>query len=244
MVRTLKSRLRKYFWKMLKVRWTLNSDINIIIENDNDWFVFNEIFTNREYDRVFEWLPEKINNPLVLDLGANVGYFALRMADEFLARKIKDFTLYSIEASSHNYEQLQLRVNQDQLIGKCNAIHSLVGYKQGSSFLTTQTDHFGYHINGKDDGAEKVNFINIEDMLRNDPRRITLLKCDIEGSEQIFLSEYGLLLKNTDLAIFEFHGGECDVEICRKYLANAGLEYIETLKTDPRYKTSVEIFKR
>ena len=79
----------------------------VTVENDNDWFVFNEIFTNKEYDKVFESLPRSIKNPLVLDLGANVGYFTIHVADELLLRDIRDFTFYSIEASSHNYRQLR-----------------------------------------------------------------------------------------------------------------------------------------
>ena len=72
MLNAVRSRLRRYFWKKLKARWKLNSGIMVTVENDNDWFVFNEIFTNKEYDKVFESLPRSIKNPLVLDLGANV----------------------------------------------------------------------------------------------------------------------------------------------------------------------------
>ena len=245
MIRKLKTRARNYFWKVLKAKWKLNSGIELIIENDNDWFVFNEIFTNKEYDDVFQLLPPgDINNPLVLDLGANVGYFALHMANEFLLREVRNFTLYSIEASSENYKQLNKRVSQLPLANRCRAIHGLVGYKQGSSFLSIQTDHFGYQLKKDNINGEKTDFIDIEDLLKDDNRRIALLKCDIEGSEEIFLAEYCSLLQRTDLAIFEFHAGDCNVSQCKEYITNAGLMYVKTVKNDDRYKTSVEIFKR
>jgi len=52
-IRDIKNYLRNRIWVFLKARWKLRSGLSMVIANDNDWFVFNEIFTNKEYDRAF-----------------------------------------------------------------------------------------------------------------------------------------------------------------------------------------------
>jgi len=245
LIRNIKTEGRKYLWKILKLKWRLKTGIQAYVKSDNDWFVFNEIFTDQEYDEVFQLLPDTgIRDPLVLDLGANVGYFSVRMAHELLMRRMTDFTIYAIEASEENYTELLSRTNQPFLVNRCKPIHGLVGQKNGFSFLNTNTDHFGYHIEKNNTTGEKTSFIDIEKLLEKDDRRITLLKCDIEGSEEIFLNEYTHLLQKTDLSIFEFHADACNIPQCRKYLEESGLKYLKTVKTIHKYQTTVEIFKR
>ena len=247
MIRKLKTQGRKFLWKVLKSKWRLKTGLLVYIKSDNDWFVFNEIFTDQEYDEVFQLLPANgLRNPLILDLGANVGYFTVRIAHELLLRKMTDFTIYSIEASGDNYNEILNRTNQPIVVNRCKPIHGLVGQKHGFSFLNTGTDHFGYYIdrNGSKGKGERTPYIDIDELLKDDERRITLLKCDIEGSEEVFLSTYGTLLHRTDLSIFEFHEDACDIPQCRRYLEEAGLKYFKTVKRIQQYKTTVEIFKR
>ena len=53
--------------------------------------------------------------------------------------------------------------------------------------------------------------------------RVDLLKCDIEGAEELFLRNYPELLRRMHRAVFEFHHAQCDVPHCRDLLAQAGL---------------------
>jgi len=244
MFNNIKKYIRIYVWKLLKVKWKLSSGIELKIDNDNDWLIFNEIFTNGEYDKVFEFLNLDKPKPIIVDLGANVGYFTLKVMDYLLQRGIQDFKVYSIEASSNNFFQLKNRMCQKILEGKYKLIHGLIGYKSGSSVLSTQTDHFGYQVTKDAKIGERTDFVDIENILQNDEGRINLLKCDIEGSEEIFLESYPLLLERIDLAVFEFHAGASNIDLCREYLQKAGLKYNITLRTNSHYRTSVEIFRR
>jgi hypothetical protein len=53
--------------------------------------------------------------------------------------------------------------------------------------------------------------------------RISLLKCDIEGAEQLFLEVYRDLLLRVDAAVIEFHLDRCDIRTCFQHLRDAGL---------------------
>ena len=60
---------------------------------------------------------------------------------------------------------------------------------------------------------------------------IALLKCDIEGADELFLSLYPDLLRRVDAAVVELHHLFCSPARCRELLAQAGLNRVRVLKT-------------
>lgn len=246
MLRDLKNNIRDKVWVFLKAAWKLQSGLSVVVQNDSDWFVFNEIFTNKEYDKALALLlHSRPVNPLVLDLGANVGYFSLKVADELQVAGISQFRIIAVEASAPNFATLSSRLKQPLLKDKITTICGLVGYKTGESFIAFSKQHYG---NAASDAPAKTThraeYIDVEKLLPDTQTRISLLKCDIEGSEEIFLKEYSQLLNRVDHAVFEFHADSCNVDNCRKLLGKAGLSSKGIIKTDPVYSTSVEIFSR
>ena len=74
------------------------------------------------------------------------------------------------------------------------------------------------------------------------PFSINLLKCDIEGSEELFFDSYPQLLRRVDLIVVEFHPHLNDVSRCRRLLSGAGLDHHRSLRV---YSDgSVEVFAR
>ena len=246
-MRKLKNRLRNKIWVFLKARWKLLSGLNIVVENDSDWFVYNEIFANKEYDSaLLHLLNDHSKRPLIIDLGANVGYFTLKVADELIQAGVHDFEIISLEASPANYQPLQQRTGQDLLKGKVKAFLGLAGYRTGSHTILHSEQHYGHSALADRRNARSVtiDYLDIEKLIVDNERRIDFLKCDIEGSEEIFINEYPGILQRVEHAVFEFHAGECDVNRCRQLLAVAGLLSKGVIKEDPAFKTSVEIFSR
>lgn len=243
----MKNKLRNKIWTFLKTKWKLRSGLEIIIENDSDWFVFNEIFANKEYDEALALLLEtRPARPLILDLGANVGYFTLKVADELNQAGIQDFEIIAVEASPSNYDALKKRLKQGLLKGKAKAFFGLAGYRRGSHAVLHSQQHYGHSAVSEptDSGRINVDFIDIEKILPNTSQKIDFLKCDIEGSEEIFINEYLTMLKRVENAVFEFHAGECDVERCRTLLKSTGLLSKGIIKEDISFRTTVEIFSR
>jgi FkbM family methyltransferase len=244
-LRTLKNAIRNKTWVFLKAKWKLRSGVEVVVKNDSDWFVFNEIFTNGEYEKALRlFLSKQLTNPLVLDLGANVGYFSIKMADELLYAGISNFSIVAIEASPYNYSVLQERLNQKPIAQKIKALWGLAGYKTGAEEIIHSTEHYGHSTKSDSIGeTRKVSYVNIEELVPSNSK-IDFLKCDIEGSEEIFINEYQELLNRVETAVFEFHANECNVENCRVMLQAAGLFSVGVLKTEEVYKTSVELFMR
>lgn len=245
MLRKIKSEIRTYFWKLLKLTFKLKSGLLVTVNNDTDFIVFQEIFINKEYETAINsFLNQDLKDPLILDLGANVGYFSLRISDELLLKNVDKFSSYCIEASVNNFKTLLKRIDQPLLKDKISAVRGLAGFKNGSSFLSTNTVHFGYGVTTKKLKSEEVEYINIEELIGDDNRPVAFLKCDIEGSEEDFLSSYPSLLQRTMMAVIEFHHNAINFDKCSEYLSNAGLNHVTVLNTDSRYNTSVRFYQR
>lgn len=246
-IRELKTALRCRAWELLKVRWKLNSGISISIENDNDWFVYNEIFANKEYDQALAFFLNKMPpKPVVLDLGANVGFFTLKIADEMFQAGVKDFSIIALEADSSNYNILNKRIDQPLIRSRVKSYWGLAGYKTGSHALLKSNEHYGHSaaFDTPLKTGDKVEYIDVEKLLGDTVTSIDFIKCDIEGSEEIFIRENLSLFERTVHCVFEFHAGECDVANCRNMLARAGLRSKGVIKEESKYKTSVEVFSR
>ena len=73
-------------------------------------------------------------------------------------------------------------------------------------------------------------------------RAVDLLKCDIEGAEELVIDNYPDLLRRTRLAIFEFHLDRIDYNQCIAKISACGLCHRTHLQGD-KY-TKVELFRR
>jgi FkbM family methyltransferase len=247
-IRTVKNRVRNKAWVFLKAKWQLLSGLSIVVKNDSDWFVYNEIFVNKEYDEALHVLLSNLpKEPLVLDLGANVGYFTIRIADELLRTGCKDFRIVALEGTPQNHAVLSQRTSQPLLQNKVTTFCGLAGYKSGTHAITYSADHYGHSsVSAKPEppkGTSLVSYLDIEKLIPAN-ERVSFLKCDIEGSEEIFISQYQDLLQRVEIAVFEFHARECDIGNCRTMLRNAGLHSLGTIKKDSSFDTSVEMFGR
>lgn len=243
---SLKNRLRKFVWMRLNPSWTLNSGIFIRVLNYNDWMIYNDIFVEREYDAAIEdlLLESDASRPLqVLDLGGNVGFFTLRLAHLLLQAGRTDFRVTMVEGSPSTYPELleRLGANKELLGDRVTALHGLAGNRTGEGQIVQGVAHGENTIFGETSGGARVPFLDLEKLAGNWPR-IDLLKCDIEGAEEIFLGNYPNLLAKTDRAVFEFHHDKCDVPHCRQLLADAGLNPAKTIREFGN--CTVELFSR
>ena len=244
---SLKNRLRKFVWMRLNPSWTLNSGLIIRVLNYNDWMIYNDIFVEREYDAAIEDLlhdnPDSSRPVQVLDLGGNVGFFTLRLAHLLLQAGRTNFRVTMVEGSPSTYAELRERLgaNKEKLGDRVTAVHGLVGNRTGEGQIVQGVAHGENTIFGDASRGARVSFIDLGTLAGSWPR-IDLLKCDIEGAEEIFLGNYADLLAKTDRAVFEFHHDKCDVAHCRRLLADAGLSPAKTIREFGH--CSVELFLR
>lgn len=244
---SLKNRLRKFVWMRLNPSWRLNSGVLIRVLNYNDWIIYNDIFVEGEYDAAIDDLLQDSRDwsrPVqVLDLGGNVGFFTLRLAHLFLRAERANFRVTMVEGSPSTYAELRERLgaNEEELRDRVTAVHGLVGNRTGEGQIGQSFVHGENTILGEGSRGARVSFVDLGE-LAGTWQRIDLLKCDIEGAEELFLGNYADLLAKTDRAVLEFHHDKCDIANCRRLLADAGLEPAKIIREFGR--CSVELFLR
>lgn len=217
-----------------------------------DWHVFGELFVNAEYDPALEPIvaADAGRDALVLDLGANVGFFTLRAIARWRARqRTGRLRVIAVEGAPTTAATLRRRLDavpagDDVAV----SVHrALVGRRSGSATIHTVG---GFHAVStvvatsevtRAGTAVQVPFVDLEAIVPAGAR-IDLLKCDIEGSEETFLASYPALLRRVERAVLEFHPQLCDVPRCRALLAEAGLERVHVQRADATQ--SVEHFGR
>jgi FkbM family methyltransferase len=234
--------VKDFVWRWLTTRmhlsWRLPSGVRAVVRSYVDWCTFNELFASGEYDAAIKATLEEAprGEPLrVLDLGANVGYFALRCADLALraGRKVE---LTLVEGSPSTVRELEERVGPLQELGvACRIVHGLVGARTGSATLSLAREANQNFVGASRDGwsayrgAVSVPYIDLEQEVTGP---LDLLKCDVEGSEFAFLAAYPELLRRTKRAVIEFHPGFGEVARAVEQLRAAGLGEAEVLRQD------------
>jgi len=236
----------------LKLKWTFVSGIKVQVLSRADWTLYNDIFVEGEYDPALAALVHNLlgeSKAVVVDLGANVGFFSLRLFHVFALRSISPgrLQIFAVEPSSANLRDLERRLQDQAEWNRCvSIVPGLVGEKRtGSAQLFESHNH---HMTTlveamKYPGASRTgaSFVDLDQVLPRDVP-IDLLKCDIEGAEVAFVRNYVSLLSRVRIAIFEVHHNVCEVGELRQALESAGLTQ-ERVLVD-RGNTSVRMYSQ
>jgi FkbM family methyltransferase len=232
--------LERRAWRRLALRWTLGSGLEVEVRSRGDWVLYNDIFVDGEYDEpvlaALAAVPS--GNPFtVLDLGANVGFFALR-ALHLVRRSAapgRSVRVHCVEGSPRCFAELRRRIDaNDGLESQVATEFGLVGEREGRARISDRAFHPMSGLVGERERGVQVAFVDLERLVPP-PARIALLKCDIEGSELRFLRSYPELLGRVQSAVFELHPGLCDVDECVKLLDRAGLRFRKELRRSPSF---------
>lgn len=234
---TVKKYLRNWIWRRLALKYSLPSGVKIEVKSIGDWYIYNEIFVGGEYDLAIQRLIQGGAEPgaapgTVLDLGANVGFFFLRWLHLWRAAGSpgKPPRFFLVEGSSRTCKDLQSRLTGQPLAGvEVSVMNNLVGQRTGVGTITDSLNHFGNRVTKAAHGGVNVPFVDIVELCRDAPT-VGLMKCDIEGSEELFLKSNAELLQKTQCVAIELHHKDCDTAQCGRYLESAGLVHSESLR--------------
>ncbi len=235
-LRGARSSIRALHWRTRRrLQHTLASGLRVEVGSFSDWVVYNEVFVDGEYDPVIDELIETApDDAWTLDLGANVGLFTLRLMDRWLRSDHagRRHHVICVEGAPSTFRVLAKNLAQPPLDSTCTLHLGLAGRRSGAASISTSA-HTG--VNSIVDRSPslsrvRVPFLDLTKLVPTDVR-ITLLKCDIEGAEELFLANYADLLERVDAAVVELHHQFCSPARCRDLLAQAGLERRQVLKT-------------
>jgi len=220
-------------FNFIQLKSKLSTGTPIEIKNRMEWIIYNDIFVEGDYDLSIQNVLNAPDSDInILDLGANVGFFDLRVAHlASLNQSKKRITITAIEGSKNLCEELTkrlapLNVNANM---KIDIVHGLVGSRSGAGLLYQFKDHglnSTLRISGK---PVEISYIDLTEACRQF-KEIHLLKCDIEGSELSFIKNYPDLLRKTRAIVIEFHPEFCDVDQCIQTLKEHDFIESETKK--------------
>jgi FkbM family methyltransferase len=242
----IKNAVRSAAISRADIRATLSSGLTIRLDSYADWIIYNEIFADGEYRGAVELALSNLEQgrrPVFVDLGANVGFFTFYLIDALRRRHVDRFKVKSVEASPSVFRKLQSRVNPQLQPGEDVQLYNgLVGCLSGTGTLF----EIGYHgmastVPRRLSRATVVPYLDLEHVCA-DAEAIDLLKCDIEGAEEQFLTNWKPVMDKTKVAVFEFHPAKCDTERCKAMLIESGLRHGRALREADG--ASVELFWR
>ena len=234
-----------YAYRRARLQWHLSTGVYIEVANHIEWRIYTDVFADGDYDLpLLELLEGRAGRPLtVADIGANVGFFALRLAHlAGIHSTAEPVNVEGFEASRPLCAVARQRWSACRL-EKCNVrfnvIHGLVGKRSGSAEFFHQYHHGASSIFRSSEHGELVSFVDLAAHFAG-VERIDLLKCDIEGAEQLFLESYPDLLQKTHAVVVELHAELCDPARCRSLLKDAGFTGHRVIEKEP--SESLEYF--
>lgn len=165
----------KYFGRILTQHRTYRLKGGAVIrlrEGSTDWKVFDEIFIERVYE---SYAPDSALG-VIVDLGANIGLSAI-----FLLWKFPESRMVAVEPDAGNFAMLLENVRAAGLAGRCTAIQAFAGVERGFAELQDS----GNGAWGLRMGPQSSSGIPVIPLTELAPGlEISILKCDIEGSER------------------------------------------------------------
>ena len=235
-----------FLWRRLRPTTISRTGLPLTLSSSSDWDVFAEIWVSGEYD---EPIQRALNKPRatdpvrIVDLGANVGLFSLRCIELRNRGALgQSLEIVAVEGVPRVFRTLTCNLDAQRRDVSLSLYLGLVGERSGSAHIYDGSYAGANAIvsaNGRTSilplrGAHAVasTYLDLDSILSPESQ-IDLLKCDIEGSESVFLRTYPHILARTRLLVIEFHPTHCDIAECRRSLATSGFEREKILRTSP-----------
>ncbi|WP_396167557.1 FkbM family methyltransferase [Flavobacterium sp.] len=169
----------------------------------SDLLTFHQVFTFKEYDINFGFIPK-----IIIDAGANIGLAAV-----YFNRKYPNAKIIAIEPEKSNFEILKMNckhykniyLHKRALSSQSNLTLNVIDKGYGNWGFVTEIDSDESFENIVD----TVITITIDEILNeNSLEYIDLLKIDIEGGEKLlFESNYENWIPKTKCIVIELHDG-------------------------------------
>lgn len=212
-------------FNFVQLKSKLSTGIQIQVKNKMEWIIYNDIFVEGDYDQpILDTLERSDSAINIVDLGANVGFFDLRIAHlASIRNSSKKITVKAVEGSQKLCEELRQRLLLSSISPniQVDILHGLIGARSGSGLLYQFNDH-GLNSTSRPNGEpHEIRYIDLAGVCSSF-QDIHLLKCDIEGSELSFIQNYPDVLQKTRGIVIEFHPEFCNPEHCIQLIKDNG----------------------
>jgi FkbM family methyltransferase len=168
-------------------------------------FSFEEIYHERVYERVAEFIPK--DNWTIFDVGANVGIFTIQHAR-------RGAHVYAFEPNPSCHRRLSKAIVANRLTDRVDVFDWAIGAApgQGSLRVSNGVSCLGFVVpsdDGSFGGAPTVHITALDNVVQMlGVERIDLLKVDTEGAEVEVLSGAARSLEIVERVVIEYHSAE------------------------------------
>jgi FkbM family methyltransferase len=118
----------------------------------------------------------------VVDVGANIGFFSVRFA-RWVGPTGR---VIAIEPEAGNMDSLRRRVARAGLSAVVTCVHAAAADQAGQVRLALTPGHPGDHHLAHE--GEPVQAVTLDELAARDPRRVALIKIDVQGAETMVLA--------------------------------------------------------
>jgi len=183
-----------------------------------DISALKEVLVDEEYHFLQNSL-KNIHKPIILDIGAHIGTFAL-----WCLKQNPNAKILSVEADPKTYKILEKNsCSQNKINWTCI---NRAAWVDGSLLAFYDVGDAMSHRVSKE-GSVKVKGITLKEIIKKiNNIEIDILKIDIEGAEEKFICSNPEHLSKIKNLIIELHPQLCDVDSVRQAIA----PYFETIE--------------
>jgi FkbM family methyltransferase len=162
--------------------------------------IYKEHIEGGPVDRLKDYVS---NGSLVIDVGANVGFFCRRFA-KWVG---EDGTVIALEPEEHNFNTLVRALRKDGLSHRVRALQAVAAAESGTALLEINPLHPADHKLSVNDTGLTVSAVTLDELVReNNSLRPSLIKIDVQGAEMLVLAGAANILRNHGPALFvELH---------------------------------------
>jgi len=224
---------------MLIGKYKLNIKINnFIFEIDIRESIERKTYFIREYEKKrmdqLHFLSNKINSEILVDIGANIGFYSILFSDQF-------DQIYSFEPNKRNFKVLKKNIDNNKLkniqifnfgLGENKEILIGNSNSKGELFQTS-----GFSINKDNNKGEKVSVQKGDEVLHFKNKTITI-KIDVEGFEFFVLKGLKSTLVN-NLCILQIEIWEKNYDEVHKFLNSLNYKMINSIDGDTYFSNKI-----
>jgi len=151
-------------------------------------------------DRLKDYVPQ---GSLVIDVGANVGFFCQRFA-QWVG---DDGMVIALEPEEHNFNTLVRALKKEGLSHRVQTLKAVAAAEPGTAFLEINPLHPADHKLALNDTGLSVDALTLDELVGKDNSpRPSLIKIDVQGAEMLVLMGAANTLRNHGPVLFvELH---------------------------------------
>lgn len=190
----------------------------------SDVFVFFQVFIANGYQPLVDLLKQRNFVPkIVVDVGANVGYFSMLIRNVF-----RNARIVAVEPQPGNFKQLKKNLEHDsmtQFIQAALWTHDALLHMKDES-----AQQWAFQLTGDLPGAGNYQGFGLHTLiLKSEVKKIDLLKLDIEGAEAKLFDDAAFLhtLNSIPCLALEIHDQYADRSVIHDRLLSAGFVFSE-----------------